>query len=38
MNVTGLTKDDKGIWRGKAMKDGRAVNVSLDFQGDVTEQ
>ena len=38
MNVTGLTKDDKGIWRGKAMKDGRAVNVSVDFQGDVTEQ
>jgi len=34
-SIEGLTKDDKGIWRGKATKDGRAVSVSLDFKGDV---
>jgi len=37
-NVSGLTKDDQGIWRGKAMKDGRNVSVSLDFHGDVFTQ
>jgi putative membrane protein len=37
-NLSGLTKDDQGIWRGKAMKDGRNVNVSLDFHGDVFAQ
>jgi putative membrane protein len=37
-NVSGLTKDDQGIWRGKAMKDGRIVSVSLDFHGDVFAQ
>jgi hypothetical protein len=37
-NVASLAKDANGIWRGKAMKDGRAVNVSLDFQGNVTVQ
>jgi hypothetical protein len=34
-NVTELKKDDKGIWRGKASKDGSATSVSLDFQGNV---
>jgi len=34
-NVSGLRKDDQGVWRGTAMKDGRSVNVSLDFQGNV---
>src|SRR3979409_1325276 len=37
-NVTELRKDDQGVWRGKATKDGRAVAVSLDFQGNVTSQ
>ena len=37
-NVTGLRKDDQGVWRGKAAKDGRTVAVSLDFQGNVTFQ
>ena len=35
-NVTGLKKDDQGIWTGQAMKDGKQVTVQLDFQGDVT--
>ena len=34
-NVSGLKKDDKGIWRGQASKDGSATSVSLDFQGNV---
>jgi putative membrane protein len=35
-NVSGLAKDANGLWRGKAMKDGKAVNVTLDYQGNVT--
>jgi len=34
-NVTSLMKDDSGVWRGKAQKDGKSVDVSLDFQGNV---
>jgi hypothetical protein len=34
-NVSNLAKDDNGVWRGRAMKDGRQVDVSLDFQGNV---
>jgi hypothetical protein len=34
-NVTDLMKDDQGIWRGKAQRDGRSVNVALDYQGNV---
>jgi hypothetical protein len=34
--ISGLQKDDHGIWRGKAtMKDGRAVAVILDLEGDI---
>jgi hypothetical protein len=34
-NVTALTKDDNGVWRGKAQKGGASANVSVDFQGNV---
>jgi putative membrane protein len=34
-NVSGLTKDENGVWRGKAMKDGKSVDVSMDFHGDI---
>jgi len=34
-DVTGLMKDEKGVWRGKASKDGASTEVSLDFQGNV---
>ena len=37
-NVSGLTKDDKGIWRGKASKGGKQVDVTLDFQGNVVSK
>ena len=35
-NVSGLQKDANGVWRGKASKGGRTVDVSVDFQGNVT--
>jgi hypothetical protein len=37
-DVTGLTKDDKSIWRGKATKDGKPVSVALDYQGNIVSQ
>ena len=36
--VSGLKKDDNGVWTGSAMKDGQKVNVKLDFQGNVVTQ
>jgi hypothetical protein len=35
-NVSGLQKDAKGVWRGKAVKDGVTVNVNLDGNGKIT--
>ena len=35
-NVSGLAKDGNGVWRGKANKGGKSVDVSVDFQGNVT--
>jgi putative membrane protein len=34
-NVTGLTKDPDGIWRGNAEKDGTTTTVWLDYKGNV---
>ena len=34
-NVSALQKDQDGVWRGKAKKDGKDTEVSLDFQGNV---
>ncbi len=31
--VTGLKKDDDGIWRGQAMRGGASVPVFCDYQG-----
>ena len=33
--VSELKKDDTGIWRGRAKKNGKTVSVSLDFQGNI---
>lgn len=33
--VSALKKDDSGVWRGKASKDGSVKDVSLDFEGNV---
>jgi hypothetical protein len=32
-SVSGLRKDAKGVWRGKALKDGKPVDVILDSRG-----
>ena len=34
--VGALQKDDKGVWRTTAMKDGASVAVAVDFKGNVT--
>jgi putative membrane protein len=34
-DVSKLTKDDQGIWRGQATKDGKSIAVALDYQGNV---
>ena len=36
--VSDLKKDDSGVWRGKATKGGKTMNVTLDFQGNVVGQ
>jgi len=36
--VSGLKKDDRGVWRGTAMRDGKSINVGLDFEGNVVAQ
>ena len=33
--VTGLKKDQDGIWRGKGMRGGQSMNVFCDYQGNV---
>jgi hypothetical protein len=35
-DVTGLAKDDQGIWRGRASRGGQQVGVALDYQGNVS--
>ena len=36
--VTGLKLDPQGVWRGMAMKSGKSVGVSMDYQGNVVSQ
>jgi opacity protein-like surface antigen len=37
-DVSGLKLDDKGVWRGTAMKGGTSMQVGLDYQGNVVTQ
>ncbi len=37
-DVTDLKKDDQGIWRGKAMHDGKSVTVGFDYKGNIAAQ
>jgi periplasmic protein CpxP/Spy len=37
-NVSDLRKDDQGIWRGKAQRDGKSVSVAIDYKGTVQTQ
>ena len=34
-DVIGLAKDDQGIWRGRAVRNGSPTSVALDYRGDV---
>ena len=34
-HVAKLRKDEQGVWRGTAMKDGHPGPVSVDYQGNV---
>jgi len=34
--ITGLTKDSDGVWMATATKDGKSVQVGLDYKGNVT--
>ena len=36
-DVSGLRKDDNGVWVGSAKKGGQSVTVKVDFQGNVTQ-
>jgi hypothetical protein len=36
-DVVDLKLGEDGIWRGKANKSGTAVEVALDYQGNITE-
>lgn len=38
ISVSSLAKDGDGIWRGSAMKDGKSVDVAVDFKGNVVSQ
>jgi hypothetical protein len=33
--VADLQKDDQGVWRGRAQRNGQQVGVALDYQGNV---
>lgn len=37
-NVTELRKDDQGIWRGRAMRNGQNVTVGFDYKGNIGVQ
>jgi len=37
-NVSNLAKDNNGVWRGTAQKDGQTVQISVDYQGNVNPQ
>ncbi|NKE46082.1 PepSY domain-containing protein [Roseomonas frigidaquae] len=34
-DVTGLRLDEQGIWRGRAIRNGRPTGVALDYQGNI---
>jgi hypothetical protein len=37
-NVSGLAKDNDGVWRGKAQKGSQQAQVWLDYKGNVGQQ
>ena len=37
-DVSALTKDSDGVWRGTGTKSGKTMNVGLDYQGNVVAE
>jgi hypothetical protein len=37
-NIVSLKRDARGMWRGKALRDGLALNVAIDIYGNVETQ
>ncbi len=37
-DIAPLTKDADGVWRGAARRGNEAVNVAIDFKGNVVSQ
>ena len=37
-DVSQLAKDKDGLWQGMAKRDGKSVNVALDYKGNVTSK
>jgi len=37
-NIQNLRKDEQGIWRGQAQRNGQSVTVGLDYKGNVALQ
>lgn len=33
--VTGLAKDDNGVWRGRGQYQGRSVEIGIDYRGNI---
>ncbi len=33
--ISDLKLDGQGVWRGKAMRDGKGVEVTMDYQGNI---
>ncbi len=36
--ITGLRKDEQGIWRGTAMRQGANTPFALDYRGNISQQ
>jgi len=36
--VKNLQKDQEGVWHATASRDGRTVGVTVDYQGNITQQ
>ncbi|WP_380876377.1 hypothetical protein ACFB49_08410 [Sphingomonas sp. DBB INV C78] len=34
-DISGLTKDDNGLWQGMAKKHGKSVHIALDYKGNI---
>jgi hypothetical protein len=37
-DISAMSKDDDGIWRGKGSLDGKSVSVAVDYKGNVVTQ